>query len=48
MIVRILIILGVVALLGACSPKQDTGNWYCDRMPEDSFCTGSKNPNLFE
>ncbi len=48
MILRLVLILCVAGFLTACSKKQETGNVYCDRMPEDSYCTGQKNPTIFD
>ena len=46
MVLRILGVLGMVALLGGCE-YLGLGD-YCEELPEDSYCTGQKNPTIFD
>jgi hypothetical protein len=48
MFLRFLLVLGLAAFLTSCAKQQDTGNWYCDRMPNDSFCKGMTKPTIFD
>jgi len=46
MVLRILMVLGMVAVLGGCE-YLGMGS-YCEEMPKDSYCVGQQNPTIFD